>query len=56
MGYKDENIKHRMGIEGKPKYSCPHCKKGLSISKVPFMLICSMCKGIVKEDNIIINE
>ena len=56
MGYKDENLKHRMGIEGKPKYQCPHCKKGLSINKPPFMLICNGCKGIVKEDTIIINE
>ena len=56
MGYKDENLKHRMGIEGKPKYQCPHCKKGLSINKPPFMLICNGCKGIVKEDNIIINN
>ena len=45
-----------MGIEGKPKYQCPHCKKALSISKVPFMLICNGCNGIVKEDTIIINK
>ena len=31
MGYKDENLKHRMGIGGEPKYKCPHCNQGLSV-------------------------
>ena len=44
MGYKDENLNDRMGIEGRPKYQCPHCKKALRISKPPFMLICNGCK------------
>lgn len=56
MGYKDENLKHRMGIGGEPRYKCPHCKQGLSITKIPFMLICGKCKKAVKGEEIIINE
>jgi len=56
MGYKDENIKHRQGISGEPKYKCPHCKKGLSINKIPFMMICSRCKKSFKGSDIIVND
>ena len=56
MGYKDENLKHRMGIGGQPRYKCPHCKKGLNITKIPFMLICGKCKKCVKGEQIIINS
>lgn len=56
MGYKDENLKHRMGVEGPPKYTCPNCNNGLSINKIPFMLICGKCKKAVKGEEIKINE
>jgi ribosomal protein L37AE/L43A len=56
MGYKNENLKHRMGISGKPKYQCPHCKKALQINKVPFMLICSSCNKTCMGVDIIVND
>ena len=56
MGYKDENIKHRLGINNKPKYKCPHCNKPLSIKTIPFMMICSSCNKTFKGENVIIKK
>jgi len=56
MGYKNENLKHRQGIKNEPKYKCPKCKNGLSISKPTFLVICSKCKTLIKEHEIILNE
>lgn len=53
MGYKDENIKHRQGINGKPKYSCP-CGKSLNIPKPVSMVSCK-CGKTIEKDNIIVN-
>ena len=50
MGYKDENIKHRLGIKGEPKFQCPKCKNGLDINKPKFMVVCSKCKNIIEQD------
>ena len=50
MGYKDENRKHALGISGKPKYKCPHCKTGLNIPKKMFVVVCSKCKKTITED------
>jgi len=55
MGYKNENIKHRQGIANKPKHQCPKCKNGLQIDKPKFIVVCSKCKTLIKEDEIIIN-
>ena len=56
MGYKNENIKHRQGIANKPKHQCPKCKNGLQIDKPKFIVVCSKCKTLIKEDEIIINQ
>ena len=55
MGYKDENIKHRLGIKGQPKFQCPKCKNGLDIDKPKFIVVCSKCKSVIEQDEIIIN-
>jgi DNA-directed RNA polymerase subunit RPC12/RpoP len=52
MGYKNENIKHRQGIGGKPKYSCPNCGHGLIIPKPVFMVVCSKCKKAITQDEL----
>lgn len=52
MAYCDENIHHRQGISGEPKYKCPHCKNGLNISKPMFMVVCSKCKKIIKKEEL----
>lgn len=46
MGYKDENIKHRLGVNiSKPKYICPYCKGGIGV-KATFVS-CSTCKKVI---------
>ncbi|AGO48491.1 hypothetical protein Phi18:2_gp42 [Cellulophaga phage phi18:2] len=52
MGYKDENIKHRKGVDlSKPKYKCPNCKAGISV-KASFVS-CSGCKKVIDGDDLI---
>ena len=55
MGYKNENLKHIQGIADKPKYSCPKCNNGLSISKPMFLVTCSKCKNLINENEIVEN-
>ena len=53
MGYKNENLKHANGIQGKPKYSCP-CGKGLNIPKLVAIVSCK-CGKIIDKEDIVIN-
>lgn len=55
MGYKNENIKHAQGIKEQSKYQCPKCKNGLAIDKPKFIVVCSKCKKIIEENEILIN-
>ncbi|AGO47467.1 hypothetical protein Phi13:2_gp063 [Cellulophaga phage phi13:2] len=55
MGYKDENIKHRMGFNtSKPKYKCPYCKGGIGV-KASFVS-CPTCKKVVDGDDLITSK
>lgn len=52
MGYKDENKKHRLGINfSSPKYKCPVCKEGIKI-KATF-ITCSGCKSVIEGDELL---
>ena len=55
MGYKNENLKHANGIEEKSKFECPKCSNGLAISKPMFLVTCSKCKCLIKENEIVVN-
>ena len=55
MGYKNENLKHALGIEQKSKYQCPNCNNPLSINKPMFLVTCYKCKSIIEKDEIICN-
>lgn len=49
MGYKDENIKHRLGVNtSKPKYKCPYC--GCEIGVKASFVSCSTCKKVIDGD------
>jgi hypothetical protein len=51
----NENKKHRLGVAGSPKYTCPKCNNGLNIDKPKFLVVCSKCKAVIEQDEIIIN-
>jgi len=55
MGYKNENLKHIQGVADKPQYSCPNCSNGLDIAKPMFLVNCSKCKKLIKQNEIILN-
>ena len=52
----NENLKHRQGIAGKAKYTCPHCSNGLAIKKPMYLVTCSKCKKLITENEIIVND
>lgn len=52
MGYKNENLKHRLGVT-QAKYKCPKCNKPLGIDKPKFMIICSSCNTLIREKELL---
>lgn len=51
MGYKDENIKHRLGISLPfSGYSCPNCGEKIKV-KATFVT-CSKCKSVIDGDEL----
>lgn len=55
MGYKDENKKHRLGINlSLPRYRCPNCKEGIE-TKATFVT-CKKCKTVIDGGDLLGNE
>lgn len=54
MGYRDENIRHKLGpaVAANKKFVCPKCKERCIVTKATF-IICSSCKKVVEGKDVI---
>jgi predicted RNA-binding Zn-ribbon protein involved in translation (DUF1610 family) len=53
MGYKDENIKHRVGVlTPKKGFKCPKCGDDKIYTKAS-LVVCPSCKKIVEGKDLI---
>jgi len=51
--YNADNSKPRKGFGLKPTHKCPKCGNETHQDKLPFLIVCSRCKEVVKGEELI---